>query len=118
MSFSAAGLAFVGYTTEFARTDVACGAPVAEARSEGRPAGLSPDEAEYVLRTGSYRALQTVNAEMVSYLEDKACTSSARSRLWKLGAATVVGWTFGVMSLRAAFRRTPKVPAVKAPLAA
>ena len=111
-------LSVTGYSIVFAETDVACGAPVSEAMPEGRPAGLSADEEEYVQRTGNAAALRAHNQDVIEYLEAKACTAEARSRLVKLGVGTAIAWTAGSMAIRSGLRRKPRPPALKSPVSA
>lgn len=108
-------MASLGFTTEFARTPIACGAPAAEAFPEERPRGFTREEAEYVETTGNYAAVEEYRAEVVEFLEAKACGRTARQRVLQYGVGTLAGWTLGAMALKAAFKRKPKSPNLPKP---
>ncbi|HEX7168460.1 MAG TPA: hypothetical protein VF230_15880 [Acidimicrobiales bacterium] len=105
-------------TRLLAKTPVACGAPAQEAWPESRPSGPSDDDVEYVELTGNYAAVEAYRADIVQYLEAKACGGSARSRMWKYAVGAVVGWVSGAAAVKSAFKRKPKPAAAPKPIAA
>jgi hypothetical protein len=109
VALGSAAFIFFGFDTEFAKTTISCGALASEARPETRPAGPTREEVEYVELTGNYAAVEAYRAEIVDYLEAKACGSTARDRLWKYGLVAVAAWTAAGVSLRSAFRRKPRI---------
>ena len=108
LSVGLVALCGLGFTTTFAKTGVACGAPVAEAWPEEKPRGPSEEEAEYLLRTANWAAAERYDQDAIRYFEARACGSTARSRLWKYGLGAAVAALAGSAVLRRSFRRRPK----------
>lgn len=100
----------MGFETSFAKRTLSCGAPVSESWPEQRPSGPSRAEVEYIERTGDLDAARAYDAEVIAFLEARACGNEARSRGWKLLVAAAVSWSIAGVLLRSAFRRRPRAP--------